>query len=98
MISYAEMAQEANKLAYVYRKVYGEFPGDILQRLVDGPIITYTASTSADSSWRSAATVYGRVRWLIHLRKLCPLPARKLRKCQIRKRTKRLQRDRRRYA
>lgn len=44
-----------------------------------------------------APKMYNTIRYLVHLSKY-PLPSRKLRKCHLRKRAKRLKRDRRRYA
>lgn len=95
MMSYVELKRESERLAYVYRGVYGTYPGEVIQQLVDAPQVTYAASTNGDS-WRIIVKVYDRVRWLQHLEK-CPLPSRKLRKCHLCKRLKRLQRDKKRY-
>lgn len=58
--------------------------------------VEYGTSTSTDA-WTFTMKTYNVIRWLDHLGKAYHLPSRKLRKCQMRRRLKRMQRDRKRY-
>lgn len=66
-----------------FRKLYGMPPYDL--KIQPEPMILVAPKT------------YNMIRYYAHLGKLRPLPARKLRKCYLRKRMKRMQRARRRY-
>lgn len=67
-----------------------------IQQLMTDLKAEYGSSTDA-YSWTISTETYQVIRWLHHLGKLRPLPARKLRKCHLRKIQRFLKRERRRY-
>lgn len=59
--------------------------------------IMYDLKVQPDPMILVAPRMHDMIRWLHHLAKAHRLPRRKLRKCYLRKRTRHLQRERKRY-
>lgn len=59
--------------------------------------ITTTKASTDSQSWAMSMKTYHQIQWLNHLSRLRPLPARKLRTCQMRRITRHLRAERRRY-
>ena len=60
-------------------------------------IVLSLSESEPDPFYLMAPRTYNMIRWLYHLAKAHHLPRRKLRKCHLRKRTRRMQRERKRY-
>lgn len=73
---------------------------DHMAKLIQGLKAEYRTSVGVSTdawSWAITTRTYNWLRYIDHIRRTCPLPARKLRKCQMRAYHRYCKRERRRF-